>query len=77
VALPIYWKNIYTLSLKMWHIRFFSDKNKENKDYKDVDARLILGKDISSAFGAQAVKKWLTENGIVAPPPQQKGGCGV
>ena len=52
-------------------------KNKENKDYKDVDARLILGKDISSAFGAQAVKKWLTENGIVAPPPQQKGGCGV
>ncbi|MBI4079457.1 MAG: hypothetical protein HY429_04155 [Candidatus Levybacteria bacterium] len=52
-------------------------KNKEGKDYKDVDARLILGKDISSAFGAQAVKKWLTENGIVEPPPKQGGGCGV
>ncbi len=52
-------------------------KNKEGKDYKDVDAKQILGKDISSAFGAQAVKKWLTEKGIVEQPPKQSGGCGV
>lgn len=52
-------------------------KNKEGKDYKDVDARLVLGKDISSAFGAQTVKKWLTDKGIVEPPPKQGGGCGV
>lgn len=52
-------------------------KNKEGKDYKDVDARLVLGKDISSAFGVQTVKKWLTEKGIVEQPPQQGGGCGV
>lgn len=52
-------------------------KNKEGKDYKDVDARVILGKDISSAQGAQTVKRWLTENGIVEPPPKQGGGCGV
>ncbi|MBI4089248.1 MAG: hypothetical protein HY424_00915 [Candidatus Levybacteria bacterium] len=52
-------------------------KNKDGKDYKDVDAKLILGKDISSAFGAQTVKKWLTEKGIVEKPPSQGGGCGV
>lgn len=52
-------------------------KNKEGKDYRDVDARLVLGKDISSAQGAQMVKKWLTEQGIVEPPPKQEGGCGV
>lgn len=52
-------------------------KNKDGKDYKDVDARQILGKDVSSVFGAQAVKQWLTEKGIVEKPPQQGGGCGV
>lgn len=52
-------------------------KYKEGKDYKDVDAKSILGKDISSAYGAQAVKKWLTEQGIVEQPPKQGGGCGV
>lgn len=48
-------------------------KNKEGKDYKDVDAKQILGKDISSVFGAQEVKKWLTSNGVFDQPPQQGG----
>ncbi len=52
-------------------------KNKEGKDYKDADARQILGKDISSAFGAQTVKKWLVDNGLAQQPPRQGGGCGV
>lgn len=52
-------------------------KNKEGKDYKDADARQILSKDISSAFGVREVKKWLTEKGIVEQPPKQGGGCGV
>lgn len=52
-------------------------KNKEGKNFKDVDAKLMLGKDVSSAFGSREVKKWLTENGIVEPPPKQREGCGV
>ncbi|MBI2329952.1 hypothetical protein HYU94_01015 [Candidatus Daviesbacteria bacterium] len=52
-------------------------KNKEGKDYKDVDARTLLGKDISSAQGMQTVKRWLIEQGLVAPPPKSGGGCGV
>lgn len=52
-------------------------KNKEGKDYKDADARTLLGKDISSAQGMQTVKRWLIEQGVVAQPPKGGGGCGV
>lgn len=52
-------------------------KNKEKKEFKDVDAKLVLGKDYSSGSGYSSAKKWLTDNGVVEEPPQQGGSCGV
>ena len=52
-------------------------KNKEGKEFKDIDAKSFLSKDIFSAFGAQNVKKYLVEKGIQEKPPAQGGGCGV
>ena len=52
-------------------------KNKEGKNYKNIDAKIILSKDHSSASGYQTVKKWLIDNGFVKDPPKSSGGCGV
>ncbi len=52
-------------------------KNKEGKEFKDIDPKVYLSKDIFSAFGAQTVKKWLIDKGIQEKPPAQGGGCGV
>ena len=52
-------------------------KNKDGKDFADVDPKLFLSKEIFSASGAQAVKKWLVDNGVQEEPPAQGGGCGV
>lgn len=52
-------------------------KNKEGKSFKDVDPRVLLSKDYSSATGWQTAKKWLVDQGIVQEPPKQSGGCGV
>lgn len=52
-------------------------KNKEGKDYKNIDARILLSKSYSSASGYQVVKQWLVNNGLVKEPPKSGGGCGV
>ena len=52
-------------------------KNKDGKEFKDIDPKVYLSKDIFSAFGAQTVKKWLIDKGIQEKPPAQGGGCGV
>ena len=52
-------------------------KNKDGIEFKDIDPKIYLSKDIFSAFGAQTVKKWLIEKGIQEKPPAQGGGCGV
>ena len=52
-------------------------KNKEGIEFKDIDAKTYLSKDIFSAFGAQNIKKWLVEKGVQEKPPAQGGGCGV
>lgn len=52
-------------------------KNKENKVFKDIDPRLLLSKDYSSASGWQAAKTWLVEAGIAQEPPKSGGSCGV
>ncbi|MBI5123338.1 hypothetical protein HZA75_05775, partial [Candidatus Roizmanbacteria bacterium] len=52
-------------------------KNKEGKEFKDIDPKVYLGRNIFSAFGAQTVKKWLIDKGIQEKPPAQGGGCGV
>lgn len=52
-------------------------KNKENKNFKDIDPRVLLSKDYSSANGWQSAKTWLVEAGIVQEPPKSGGSCGV
>ncbi|HLC94088.1 MAG TPA: hypothetical protein VJH96_00790 [Patescibacteria group bacterium] len=52
-------------------------KNKEGKSFRQVDSKILLGKDYSSASGWQGAKQWLTQKGIVKEPPRQGGGCGV
>jgi len=51
-------------------------KAKEGKDYKDVDARTIAGKEYS-AGGARLVEQWLTANNLKQQPPSSGGSCGV
>lgn len=52
-------------------------KSKEGKDFKNIDAKTFLSKDIFSASGAQNVKKYLVGKGIQEKPSTQGGGCGV
>ncbi|KKR73346.1 MAG: hypothetical protein UU16_C0023G0011 [Candidatus Woesebacteria bacterium GW2011_GWA2_40_7] len=52
-------------------------KNKEGKNFSDIDAKLLLSKDYSSATGAKNIKLWLSEQGLVEEPPKTGGGCGV
>lgn len=52
-------------------------KNKDGKSFKDMDAKTVLSRDYSSASGAQSIKKWLVEKGLVQQPPKTGGGCGV
>lgn len=52
-------------------------KNKEKINFSDIDPKLLLSKDYSSATGAQDIKKWLSQEGLVEEPPKTGGGCGV
>lgn len=52
-------------------------KNKEEVKFSDIDAKLLLSKDYSSATGAQTIKQWLSQQGLVEEPPKTGGGCGV
>lgn len=52
-------------------------KNKEGKRFGQLDGKIVLGKEYSSASGWQQTKKWLTDQGIVQEPLKQGGGCGV
>ncbi|MEK7144159.1 MAG: hypothetical protein AAB820_02410 [Patescibacteria group bacterium] len=52
-------------------------KSKEGLDFKDIDARLILGKEYSSSHGWNETKRWLTENNLIEKAPASGGGCGV
>ena len=52
-------------------------KNNEGIKFSDIDPKLLLSKDYSSATGAQNVKKWLSQEGLVEEPPKTGGGCGV
>jgi hypothetical protein len=46
-------------------------------EFADVDARLLLGPQISSATGFQNVQQWLAANGSQEPPPGGVSSCGV
>ena len=52
-------------------------KNKDGKSFKDIDPKMLLSKDFSSASGWQAVKQWLADKNLVQSAPKQAGGCGV
>lgn len=52
-------------------------KNKESTAFKDIDAKLLLSREYSSASGWQNVKKWLIEKDLIQQPPKQSGSCGV
>jgi hypothetical protein len=52
-------------------------KNNQGKNFADIDPKIILSKDYSSASGWQAAKKWLISKGLQQEPPKQGGGCGV
>ena len=46
-------------------------------EFADVDARLLLGPQISSAAGYQNVQQWLAANGSQESPPGDGNSCGV
>lgn len=52
-------------------------RTNEGKSFRDVDAKVLLSKDFSSASGLQSVKQWLSSKGLIEQLPKQGGGCGV
>jgi hypothetical protein len=52
-------------------------KNKEGKNFKDLDGELVLSREYSSATGWSKAKKWLSNKGIIQESPKSGGGCGV
>ena len=50
---------------------------KEKKNFSNIDAKVILSKDYSSAQGYMDTKKWMSENGLVEEVQEGGGSCGV
>ncbi len=50
---------------------------KQGKKFSEIDGKVILGKDYSSATGYMNTKKWMTEKGLVDEPASGGGSCGV
>lgn len=50
---------------------------KEGKKFNEIDDKVILSRDYSSATGYMNTKKWMTENGLVDEPISGGGSCGV
>lgn len=52
-------------------------KNKEGKSFANIDSKVLLSKEYSSASGWQAAKQWLAQKGIIKQAPKQAGSCGI
>jgi hypothetical protein len=52
-------------------------KAAQDLEYDEVDAREIVGPNFSSGSGANAVRQWLGEAGLIETAPSQGGSCGV
>ncbi len=52
-------------------------KTAKNLDFQQVDSRELVGQNISSGSGFQAVHQWLAQNGKLEEQPQGGGSCGV
>jgi len=50
---------------------------KENKNWNQVDGKLVAGKDYSTPQGWQRVRQWLKSNNLLEEAPSGGGGCGV
>ena len=51
-------------------------KAKYNKDWNEIDGRLVAGKDYSTPQGWQKVRQWLSQNNLLEEV-EGGGGCGV
>lgn len=49
----------------------------EKLEYKDVDAQLIVGQQLSSGSGFQQVHQWLSNNGLFEQSSGNGSNCGV
>jgi hypothetical protein len=49
----------------------------KNLDFEKADARLVVGRSMSSGSGFQAIHQWLAQNGKLEQAPQGGGSCGV
>ncbi|MBI2038412.1 MAG: hypothetical protein HYT19_00620 [Candidatus Nealsonbacteria bacterium] len=52
-------------------------KAAENKNWDQVDNRVVASKDFSTPQGWQRVRQWLTAQGLLEKAPDSGGGCGV
>lgn len=50
-------------------------KARENKDWQEVDARLVMGKNYSTASGWSRARNWLSSNNLLEKAPSGPGGC--
>ncbi len=68
--------NAYWFPSEYYQIAAYFKKNEE-KDYKDIDPKILLSKDYSSVFGFQNIQQWLKNNNVNLNPPEDKVGCSV
>ena len=52
-------------------------KHSQDLDFDQVDSRLILGQNFSSATGFQTVHNYLASNGLLEQAPGSGNSCGV
>ena len=64
-----YWFPQQTLEIAMFM------KANQDLDFADVDPELVVGKQLSSASGAQMVHADLQSKGLLQPAPGQGGSC--
>ncbi|MCQ3972112.1 MAG: hypothetical protein DPW09_01555 [Anaerolineae bacterium] len=52
-------------------------KVSKNQDFAQIDARELVGPNMSSAIGYQQAHKWLADNGLLKEGPNSGSNCGV
>lgn len=52
-------------------------KATDNVDYKDIDAKLIVGQQVSSISSFKSMHQWLSENGLLGQTANGGNSCGV
>ncbi|MCL4302136.1 MAG: hypothetical protein KJ077_40970 [Anaerolineae bacterium] len=52
-------------------------KVSKNQDFAQIDARELVGPNLSSGTGYQRAHKWLADNGLLEQTPNSGSNCGV